>query len=72
MDAVDAAIESILDPSIRGGFSRNRRRAPQVYSRSIAGFPFDVISLQIDDEVSIIADGHERRLPGYWEHRVGR
>lgn len=71
MDAVDAAIESIIDPSISWGFYRQRRRTPQVYSRSVAGFPFDVIYLQIDDEVYIVAYAHERRQPGYWEPRIG-
>lgn len=69
MDAVDAAIESILDPSIRWGFYRDRRRMPQVYSRSVAGFPFDIIYLLIDEEVHVVAYAHERRLPGYWSHR---
>lgn len=70
MDAVDAAIDSILDPSIRWGFYRDRRRTPQVYSRSVTGFPFDVVYLLLDDEVYIVAYAHERRRPGYWEHRI--
>lgn len=49
MDAVDATIESILDPSIRWGFYRDRHRTPQVHSRSVAGFPFDIIYILIDE-----------------------
>ncbi len=60
MDAVDVAIESILDPSTSWGFYRDRRRTPQVYSRSVPGLPFD-----------IVAYARERRRPGYWEDRVG-
>ena len=70
MDAVDAAIESILDPSIRWGFYRDRDRTPQLYSRSVAGFPFDIVYLQIDGEVYIVAYAHERRQPSYWANRV--
>ena len=70
MDAVDAAIESILDPSISWGFSRDRHRTPQVYSRSVAGFPYDIIYLLIDGAAYIVAYAHERRRPGYWEDRV--
>lgn len=70
MDAVDAAIESILDPSISWGFYRDRRRTPQVYSRSVAGFPYDIIYLLIDGEAYIVAYAHERRRPGYWEDRI--
>ena len=70
MDAVDAAIESILDPSISWGFYRDRRRTPQVYSRSVPGFPFDIVYLRIDGEVYVVAYAHERRRPGYWTDRV--
>ena len=70
MDAVDAAIESILDPSISWGFYRGRRHTPQIYSRSVAGFPFDIIYLRFDDEVYVVAYAHERRQPGYWEQRI--
>ncbi len=70
MVAVDTAIESILDPSISWRFYRDRRRTPQVYSRSDPGFPFYIVSLRIDDDVYVVAYAHERRRPGYWEDRV--
>lgn len=69
-DAVEDAIESILDASIGWGFYRDRVRTPQVYSRSVSGFPLDVIYLLIDGEVHVIAYAHERRRPGYWNHRI--
>ena len=70
MDAVDAAIESILDPLITWGFYRGRERVPQIYSRSVAGFPFDIVYLRIEDEVYVVAYAHERRRPGYWSRRL--
>ena len=70
MDAVDVAVESILDPSINWGFYRDRQRTPQVYSRSVAGFPFDIVYLRIDDEIYVVAYAHERRRPGYWAQRL--
>ena len=70
MDAVDLAIESILDPSITWGFYRDRQRTPQVYSRSVAGFPFDIVYLRIADEIYVVASAHERRRPGYWAQRL--
>lgn len=70
MDAVDAAVESILDPSITWGFYRDRRSTPQVYARSVPGFPFQIVYLLIEDEVFIVAYAHERRRPGYWKHRL--
>ena len=65
MDAVDAAIKSILDPSIALGFYHDRQGTPQLYSRSVAGFPFDIVYLGMDGEVYIVANAHERRRLGY-------
>lgn len=70
MDAVDAALESVLDPSVTWGFYRDQRREPQIYSRSVAGFPFDIIFLVLKDEVYIVAYAHEKRSPGYWADRL--
>ena len=70
MDAADAAVESILDPSVQWGFYRQARSIPQVYSRSVAGFPYNIIYLLIDDAIFVVAYAHERRMPGYWERRV--
>lgn len=70
MDAVDATIESIPDPSVEWGFHRHRRRTPQVYSRSAAGFPYDIVYLRVDEEIVAVAYAHERRRPGYWERRL--
>lgn len=68
--AVDATIESILDPSIRWGHHRHRPTSPQLYSRSVPGFPYDIIHLRLKDEVIIVAYAHERRRPGYWTRRL--
>ena len=70
MDAVDLAIESILDPAITWGLYRDRERTPQIHSRSVAGFPFDVVYFLLDGDVLILAYAHERRRPGYWIDRV--
>ena len=70
IDAVDAAIASILDPSVQWGFYRARRSDPQLFSRRVAGFPYDIIHLRLEGEVLIIAYAHERRRPGYWVPRL--
>jgi hypothetical protein len=70
LDAVDAAIDSVLDPNVHWGFYRGERSSPQIYSRSVGGFPFDIIFLRATDEVYIIACARERRRPGYWKGRV--
>lgn len=70
MDAVGVAVESILDPAVAWSFYRGHRRTPQVYSRSISGFPFDIIYIRIDRVVYVVAYAHERRRPDYWEDRL--
>jgi hypothetical protein len=70
VDAVETAIKSILDPSISWGFYRLRRRTPQIYTRSVAGFPLDIIFLLADGEIYVVAYAHEKRRPGYWMQRL--
>lgn len=70
MDAVDAAVDSILDPSIGWGFYQSRKSDPQIYSRSVAGFPYAIVYLELDDEVYVVAYAHEKRRPGYWMPRL--
>lgn len=71
-DAAEAAVESILDPSIGWGFYRGRRSKPQIYSRSITGFPIDLVYVVLDERVFVLAYAHERRRPDYWRHRLSR
>lgn len=70
MDAVDTAVQSILDPTIQWGFYGGRKTKPQIYARSVAGFPFKVIYLEREQEILIVAYAHEKRRPGYWQHRL--
>ena len=60
IDAVDAAIKSILDADVHWGFYRDRARVPQVSSRSVAGFRLDIIYLRIDNEVVVLTPTAER------------
>lgn len=68
--AAQEAVESTLDPTIQWGYYRGRRGDPQLYSRSVAGFPIDVIYLRTETTVLVVAYAAERRRPGYWAHRL--
>lgn len=70
MDAVGAAIASILDPAITWGRYLGRESSPQYYSRSVPGFPYDIVYLEIDGGIFILAYAQERMRPGYWSDRV--
>lgn len=71
IDAVDAAIVSIVESPHTWGLHRGNRRTPPVHTRSVAGFRYDIKYIVHEDEVVIIAYAHERRRPGYWSHRLG-
>lgn len=70
IDAVDAAIASIVESPHAWGMHRSSRSTPPVRTRSVAGFRYDIKYFVHGGEVVIIAYAHERRRPGYWSHRV--
>lgn len=70
IDAVEAALKSIVDSPFSWGLHRGRPYDPPVHTRSVKGFRYDIKYVVIDDEVVIIAYAHERRRPGYWAPRL--
>lgn len=55
LDAVGVAIASVLDPTVGWGFYNDRVTVPQLYSRSVHGFPYVLIYVATDDEIFILA-----------------
>ena len=45
-------------------------REPTVYTYGVPGYPFRIVYYIRDGEPVIVAYAHEKRRPGYWEHRV--
>lgn len=45
-------------------------RDPQVFSYGVKGYPFRIVYFLRHDEPVVVACAHERRLPGYWKHRL--
>lgn len=43
---------------------------PIVRSRRVAGFPYRVVYLLLNDELTVVAVAHEKRRPGYWRRRA--
>lgn len=70
IDAVEAALRSIVVSPLSWGVHRGRSYDPPVHTRSVAGFRYDIKYIVVADEVVIIAYAHERRRPGYWAHRL--
>jgi toxin ParE1/3/4 len=70
LDAVDAAIDQILDLPHSG--SAVPRMATDLAVRRIAvkRFPYHVIYLETNAQIRVLAIAHDRRKPGYWKTRL--
>lgn len=71
LDATRQARQSIAAMPDAWPPIRDWDREPVVRRKGVPGFPYGVIYYVANDEVVIVAYAHERRLPGYWKHRVG-
>lgn len=69
-DAVDSAIEQILD--LPGSGARMPSLPSNLPIRRIAvkGFPYHVVYLETEAHIRILAVAHDRRKPGYWKPRL--
>ena len=52
-------------PSVAGW-----NREPIVRRKGVSGFPYGVVYVVRAEEITILAYAHDRRRPGYWEHRL--
>lgn len=69
-EAVETAINSIVDSPHSWGLHRGERRELPVRTRSAAGFRYDIKYIVQDDEIVVVAYAHERRRPGFWADRL--
>ena len=70
-DAVDAAIDQILDLP-RSGSPVPRIPADLPVRRiAVTRFPYHVIYLETSTHIRVLAIAHDRRKPGYWKPRLG-
>jgi plasmid stabilization system protein ParE len=69
-DAVDAAIDRILD--LPGSGACVPRLPSDLLVRRIAvkRFPYHVVYLETEAHIRILAVAHDRRKPGYWKPRL--
>jgi len=71
-DALEYGIELIeedlfpLTPMPGASGSRGAKRL------ILRRFPYDIITIQRDDEIIIVAFAHHSRRPGYWRDRMPR
>ena len=70
-DAVDAAINQILEMPRVGNLVPGVPSGLPVRRRAVTRFPYHVIYLETATDIRILAVAHDRRKPGYWRERLG-
>lgn len=70
LDATREARQSIANMPDAWPPVRAWERQPVVRRKGVTGFPYGVIYYVTDNEIVIVAYAHEKRLPGYWKHRI--
>lgn len=45
-------------------------RPPHIRSAKVAGFPYRIVFLVLEEDVRVLAVAHGRRRPGYWRRRL--
>ncbi len=70
LQAVDASIEQVLAFPTSGAAVNGVPVDLQVRRLPVKRFPFHIIYLQSETELRVLAVAHDRRSPGYWQHRV--
>ena len=69
-DAVDAAIDQIVDlPRSGAPVPRVPTELP-VRRLAVKRFPYHVVYLEAQTHIRILAIAHDRRKPGYWKSRL--
>lgn len=69
-DAVDAAIDHILERPRAGTLVPRMPADLSVRRRAVTRFPYHVIYLESGMDIRILAIAHDRRKPGYWKDRL--
>lgn len=69
--AVDEVIDTVLDWPESGAIWPGWGSIPAVRSRRVAGFPYRLVYLVQPTDLVVLALAHDKRLPGYWQERVG-
>ncbi len=67
---VQQSIDSIRQWPYAASLYRDTESEPQIRSKQVNGFPYQVLYIIRDNELIVVAYAHERRRPGYWRDRL--
>ena len=70
VDAVDAAIDRIVEMPRVGTRIPRMPAALPVRRRAVTRFPYHVVYVETSSHIRILAIAHDRRKPGYWKPRL--
>ena len=69
-DAVESAIELILQWPEASAPYLGRNRQPVIRTWHLGKFPYQVIYAVLGEDVLVLAYAHDARRPGYWSRRL--
>ena len=69
-DAIDVAIDLIEDGFLPLSPMPGQSGAKGAKRLILRRFPYDIVVIERDDEVIIVAFAHHSRKPGYWLDRI--
>lgn len=70
--AIEAAVQGVLNWPQAAPVFPGWSDEPVVRSKSVRVFPYRVLYYVTDASIVILAYAHQRRRPGYWQHRLDR
>lgn len=69
-DKARAAVQDILDSPDAWPRTPDWDEEPLLRGRKVGVYPFRIVYYVRRSEIIVIAYAHEKRRPGYWQHRV--
>lgn len=69
-DAIDAAIDIIEDGFLPLSPMPGQSGSTGAKRLILRRFPYDIVVIERDDDVIIVAFAHHSRKPGYWQDRI--
>jgi plasmid stabilization system protein ParE len=70
LDAVDATLDRIVRMPGAGARVRRLRSDLLVRRAPVGRFPYQVVYIETNGSIRVLAVAHDRRKPGYWKRRL--
>ena len=71
-EAIDAGIDLLEDRLVPLSLMPGEAGSKGAKRLILRRFPYDIVVIERDHEIVVIAFAHHSRKPGYWRDRIGR